>query len=51
MDSANFKIYCDVRLESCNLHIRWAELRETRSRGNTTSLLWVWIEYLETYPW
>jgi hypothetical protein len=26
---------CDVRLESCNLRIRWAELREVRSRGNT----------------
>jgi hypothetical protein len=28
-------IHCDVRLESWNLRIRRAQLREARSRGNT----------------
>jgi hypothetical protein len=28
-------MYCDVRLKSWNLRIRWAELREAPSRGNT----------------
>jgi hypothetical protein len=27
--------YCDVRLESWNLRIRWAELRKAHSHGNT----------------
>jgi hypothetical protein len=27
--------HCDVRLERCNLRIRWVELREARSHGNT----------------
>jgi hypothetical protein len=28
-------MYCEVRLESGNLPLCWAELREARSRGNT----------------